>query len=137
MMKTKSIVLTIFMMLLVSLSCVTVYSMQSSISIPVSGMQAEHIALSNKTVQEFMQENFKNPALRINNTVLVNAHSSYLWQVEIIERQCGCGGVRQLDVVKAYVDPVSGSITKIELIKGVSEKDYGKKSCQQECHKHG
>ncbi len=33
-------------------------------------MQAEHTALNNRSVQEFMRENFKNPDIRINTTVL-------------------------------------------------------------------
>ena len=110
-------------------------SMEGKMNLPISSIEAMNITLKNETVQEFTLENFKDPRNRINSTYLVqNPDQAYSWRVEIVERECGCGGIVSLSVVITLIDPESGDIENIELLEGIKENEYAKRSCMEECH---
>ena len=60
---------------------------------------------------------------------------SYVWKVELIERNCGCaGGKEGLNSIVFYIDPETAEVVGKEEHVGVTEEDYARETCEKACH---
>ena len=87
-------------------------------------------------------ENLANESGRITrvNLKLAPGTDAYVWDIELMERACAAarlGGVEELNVLRAGVDPVTGEVLNISTRTGVVEEPLSKERCMEGCHKPG
>ncbi|MEK6978060.1 MAG: hypothetical protein AABX40_06665 [Candidatus Hydrothermarchaeota archaeon] len=105
--------------------------------IPVSGGEAVRIVEGEREARAFIAEHFLNESSRITRVALVWNRSSgdYLWEVEMVERACGCAkGEEGLNILRALVDHRTGAIVNLSTRAGVKEEAHAKETCMRGCH---
>ncbi|MDP2954243.1 MAG: hypothetical protein Q8O76_13120, partial [Chloroflexota bacterium] len=80
---------------------------------------------------------FRDPSMRLEQVSLVKQGGSYVWQVRLMERVCGCQGAATLSVAEVAVDPESGVVLGRQLREGVAESILAKEQCGKGCHEKG
>ena len=130
--------LLILLILLASLAgiCFLYFGEQSELSLPVTGREALAIAQRDRLTKEFIHDNFRKPNLRVTSVSLEwdSYRDAYNWNVEIMERICGCRGEDKIKIVKVTVNPYTERIVKRRFDKGIKETKYAKENCQIKCH---
>lgn len=113
----------------------------SEINFPVSGKEALKILESNEKARTFIAKNLVNESGRITRVNLKwdMATDTYVWDIEIMERACGCkvGSIEGLSVLRGQIDPTSGAVLNVTTRIGVAEKTLSKERCMEGCHKKG
>lgn len=103
--------------------------------VPTTSRIAIEAAEGDSRVRAFVEKRFRDEDLMQARAYLAEeGPNQYRWQVEISERVCGCEGVAYMNVVRACVDPCTGEVVSVELIPGISESDYARRSCDASCH---
>lgn len=105
--------------------------------LPISGGEAMRIVEENNDAKAFITEHLLNESSRITRVALVWNWSSgdYLWEVEMVERACGCAkGEEGLNILRALVNPRTGTVANLSTRAGVKEEAHAKETCMRGCH---
>ncbi len=109
-----------------------------SLAFSIDAQQALKIVESNEEASKFIKQNLANESERITRAALVwnQSTNSYLWEVELMERACGCkvNVTEGLTILKAQVNPRTGEILNLSMRKGVEEETYARETCMRGCH---
>ncbi|MDF1557110.1 MAG: hypothetical protein P1P80_02860 [ANME-2 cluster archaeon] len=152
--KSESGILVILAVLLLVciIAAVTVFVMFSGhpkssygLYFEVNGKQAVEIVAQDPAAQQYLSENFKRPEWRVVKSTLIQdslytingsliQQEQPYWKVEMMERTCSCGTVKDLFVVEGYVSTDTGELFNLT-IGQVKESQYDKKTCASTvCH---
>ena len=138
---TDNRILTILIVVAVASLGFTAYSyfdQKNRISVPVSAEVALESVKSEQSAKAFIEENFGQPEDRIERVSLTwnPAKDSYLWEIEIQERSCGCklNETEGVTILKASVDPYNGAIYNLTSRVGVPEDQISREACEKGCH---
>ncbi len=108
------------------------------IDVPVSGEEALGIVKNEPTSGSFISENFGEPEDRIERVALIwDAETdTYLWEIEIQERSCGCmlNETEGVTILRALVDPITGRMYNLSTRVGVPEDQIKREACEKGCH---
>jgi hypothetical protein len=111
---------------------------RGELHISVDGEEALRLVMENEEAKGFIEEHLTNESGRITRVALRwdPETGSYRWEVEIMERECGCviGGLEGLSVLNAEVDPVTGEVSRLRMRTGVKEESLAKERCMEGCH---
>lgn len=111
----------------------------------VTATQAVETVAQNETARDYVSANFKKPEWRLVKTTLVHEslfdlngslvrNDQPYWKVEMMERTCSCGSVKDLYVIEGYVSPDTGELMNVTTGL-VSESQYDKQTCATTvCH---
>lgn len=105
--------------------------------LPISGEEAMRIVEENNDAKAFITEHLLNESSRITRVALVWNQSSggYLWEVEVMEKACGCAkGEEGLNILQALVDPSTGTVVNLSTRTGIKEEAHAKETCMRGCH---
>jgi hypothetical protein len=134
-------ILTILIVVTVASLGIAAYSnfiQKNRILVPVSADMALDTVKSEQSAMAFIAENFGEPEDRIERVSLTwdQAEDSYLWEIEIQERSCGCmlNETEGVTILKASVDPYSGAIYNLTSRVGVPEDQIKREACEKGCH---
>jgi hypothetical protein len=138
---TDNKILTILILVTVASLGFSVYSnfaQKNRISVPISADVALGTVKSEQSAKAFITENFGEPEDRIERVSLTwdQSKDSYLWEIEIQERSCGCmlNETEGVTILKASVDPFNGAIYNLTSRVGVPEDQIKREACEKGCH---
>ncbi len=113
-------------------------SKSSEVRIPVDGPTALELVKAEPTASAFIAENFGLPEDRIERVSLVwdSIKKTYMWEIEIQERSCGCmlNETEGVTILRVSVDPVSGALYNLTTRVGVPEDTIKREACEKGCH---
>jgi hypothetical protein len=128
------IIATASLVLVISLNL----NQKNKINIPVTAEMALETVKNEPSANEFIAENFGFPEDRIERISLVwdQIKDSYMWEIEIQERSCGCmlDEDEGVTILKASVDPLNGNIYNLSTRVGVPEDTIKREACEKGCH---
>lgn len=135
-MKTKISAILAIIFILSTTITFAVQLNKKNLSLNIDGKKALAIAEKNNKSKLFINQNFKEPATRIDEVFLRYdiKTQKYNWIVQFSERACACRGKNKLNVARLTIDPNSGRVCKYEFNKGIKESDLAKKTCMKACH---
>ena len=111
----------------------------------VDSQQAVEIVSQDPVAQQYLSEHFNRPEWRVVKTTLVHdplyalngsiiQEDKPYWKVEMLERTCSCGTVKDLFVVEGYVSTETGELMNLTTGR-IMESQYEKQTCASTvCH---
>jgi len=134
----------IFLSYIITTGCVD-NPAKGRIEFKINDSEAIDIVSQNETAKEYFLDYFNNEQWRLVRATLVDEsfnelnESTYykgyaVWKVEMMERPCACGGIKELYVIEGHVSPFTGELTNITTGQ-VLESQYNKQICASiDCH---
>jgi hypothetical protein len=114
------------------------FSQGTRINIPVPANEALETVKSEPSAKAFIEENFGSPEDRIERVSLAwdPERDAYMWEIEIQESSCGCmlNETEGVTILKAGVDPFTGTIYNLSTRVGVPEDTIKREACEKGCH---
>jgi len=113
-------------------------SQRDKILIPVPARAALETVKNEPTARAFIEENFGSPEDRIERVALVwdQETDAHMWEIEIQESSCGCrlNETEGVTILRAKVDPFTGTIYNLSTRVGVPEETFKREACEKGCH---
>jgi hypothetical protein len=79
-------------------------------------------------VRQLFSRTFSRGSLPLRRVVLIwdQEDSSLVWQVELIDRVCDCGGspADAFNLARVRIDPIDGQVVNLEILEAIPEHDF-------------
>lgn len=137
-MKDNALIIMALGLILLGYTAYDLSKEKTEVRVPISADEAMEILKTDESARDFIREYLANESMRITRRALVwdEESSSFVWDIELMERACGCkvGSEEGLNVLTARIDPVSGEIYNLTTRVGVQEEVLGRERCMEGCH---
>ncbi len=136
--KKTALTLLVISIVLLGYAAIQSFSQKNQLSVPITAKAALETVKSQPSADNFIKENFGASEDRIERVSLVwdQAMDSYLWEIEIQDRSCGCmlNETEGVTILKATVDPYTGTVHNLSTRVGVPEETIKREACEKGCH---